>query len=424
MQTAEEKRIKNPYYGYGILYLSPNFHRWERTKGSWYREYRRAWAERAIRLDHGQFPLNLNVEVTTRCNLACTFCTHSSLSKEQVGDMSWELYAKVIKEAGHYKTPAVNFNGLGEPMLVRDLPKKIAYAKEHGFIDLMFHTNGTIMSASGARALIESGLDRIIFSIDSPDKTTYEAMRINADYERVIGNVRQFAELRNRLGRSEPIIRVTMVVTDKTVHQVQDFISLWTTVADQLTLQDLTWRTKLLDNSQWVNQEKSALTADFGAIRKEAIDREIGFACPYLYQSTYAFWNGDVIPCSNPNARKHMVMGQLDRNGLHEIWHNEKYRTLREMHAGDRWYEHPICRDCEIPLVELAKGLAAEGVTFDVNDQPGSERARVQAAPLDAHVAARLAPSGEQPDDLVLQFNRELTATNLSRTEDGRSIGD
>lgn len=423
MQTAGNKRIKNPYYGYGIVYLSPNFHRWEGTKGSRYREYRRAWAERAIRLDHGEFPLNLNVEVTTRCNLACTFCTHSSLSKEQVGDMSWELYAKVIKQAGHYKTPAVNFNGLGEPMLVRDLPKKIAYAKEHGFIDLMFHTNGTVMSDSSAVALIESGLDRIIFSIDSPDKATYEAMRINADYEHVIGNVRQFAALRNRLGRSEPMIRVTMVVTDKTVHQVQDFINLWTTVADQITLQDLTWRTKLLDNSQWVNQEKSALTADFGAIRKEAIDREIGFACPYLYQSTYAFWNGDVIPCSNPNARKHMIMGQLDRNDLHEIWHNEQYRTLREMHAGGRWYEHPICRDCEIPLVELAKGLAAEGVMFEANDQPGSERARVQAAPLDAHVAARLAPSGEQPADLVLQFNRELTAASQSKTEDGESIG-
>ncbi|MBI3321307.1 MAG: hypothetical protein HYZ91_03460, partial [Candidatus Omnitrophica bacterium] len=142
MTPAGAQQVTNPYYTYGMLYLSPNFHHWEHAKGPRYWAYRRAWAERAAALDHGEFPLNLNLEVTTRCNLACTFCTQPSLTAEQLGDMPWELYTRVIDEGERFHVAAANLNGLGEPLLLRQLPRMIAYAKQHGFIDVMFHTNG------------------------------------------------------------------------------------------------------------------------------------------------------------------------------------------------------------------------------------------------------------------------------------------
>ena len=358
-----DKRVANPYYTYGMLYLSPNFHQWEASKGARYRAYRVGWAQRAAARDPGEFPLNLNIEVTTRCNLACTFCTQPSLTKEQLGNMPWELYTQVIDEGAHYHVPAANLNGLGEPLLLRRLPEMIAYAKRHGLIDVMFHTNGTIMTEPLARALIDADLDRIIFSVDSPDKATYEAMRLHAQWERVVANVRFFAEVRNRLGRTTPIIRTTMVVTDKTAHQVKDFVKLWEPVADQITLQDLTWRTKMLEGGQWSNREQSAIPEDLSHVREEARRRGLSFVCPYLYQSAYAFWNGDVIPCSNPNARKFMVMGSLTTQSLKEVWDGPAYQQLRRLHESGRWDEHPVCRDCEIPLIELYKALEKEGAT-------------------------------------------------------------
>ena len=96
-QGTDLRKITNPYYTYGILHLSDNFHRWEKSRGPEYHAYRRAWAERMARLDPGDFPLNLNMEVTTRCNLACTFCTQPSLTQDQLGDMPWELYARILE---------------------------------------------------------------------------------------------------------------------------------------------------------------------------------------------------------------------------------------------------------------------------------------------------------------------------------------
>ena len=355
-----ERKITNPYYTYGLLYVSEALRRWETSQGTRYREYRQAWAQRTSKLDPGDFPLNLNVEVTNRCNLACTFCPQPTLTPDQLTDMPMELYQALIEEGARHNTPAANLNGLGEPMLLRHLPEMIRHAKQKGYIDVMFHTNGTLMTEALAQALIETGLDRIIFSVDSPDKQTYEEMRLRSNWERVVSNVRLFWETRNKMGRSTPLIRTTMVVTDRTVHQVPDFVLLWKPVADQITLQDLTWRTKLLEDSRWVNREQSAIPIDMEAIREEAKRRKISFVCPYLYQSSYAYGNGDVIPCSNPNARKHMVMGRFDQQGIAAVWKGKSYTELRELHSNGRWDEHPICRDCEIPLIELYKALDKE----------------------------------------------------------------
>ncbi|OGX48855.1 MAG: hypothetical protein A3G88_07010 [Omnitrophica WOR_2 bacterium RIFCSPLOWO2_12_FULL_63_16] len=390
--AEEPKSVANPYYTYGILYLSPNFHAWEASQGARYREYRLGWAQRAAARDHGAFPLNVNMEVTSRCNLACTFCSQPSLTNEQLGDMPWELYTRIIAEGEHYQVPAANLNGLGEPMLLRRLPEMIAYAKQRGYLDVMFHTNGTVMTEALARALLDANLDRMIFSVDSPDKATYEAMRIRSNWDKVVANVRLFAEVRNRLGRTTPLIRTTMVVTENTSHQVTDFLALWKPLADQVTLQDLTWRTKTLEGGEWKNREQSAIPTDMEAIRAQAKQQKLSFVCPYLYQSAYAFWNGDVIPCSNPNARNYMVMGNLKTQSLHEVWHGKAYTELRALHESGRWDEHPICRNCEVPLIELYKALEHER----------------------GQVASEMVPNKDEAVDLVTQFKQQVAVKALA----------
>lgn len=356
------KIITSPYYAYGVMYLSENFHAYEAGKGPEYAAYRKAWSERPAKMDAGEFPLNMNFEVTTRCNLACTFCSQPSLTKDQLGDLSWDTFKRVAEECGRHKAPTANFNGLGEPLLVKKLPDMIRYAKQHGFIDIMFHTNGTIMTDAIAEALIDAGTDKVIFSVDSPDRETYNAMRVKSDFDRVQKNVKHFHEVRQRRGGKKPLIRTTMVMTDDTHHQVKSFVEMWRPYADQITLQDLTWRTKQLEDGTWANREDTAVPVDFDEIRTESVKRGYTFSCPYLFQSTYTFWNSDVIPCSNPNARKFMVMGNADKDSIKDIWNGKPYKDLRQMHREGKWHEHKVCRDCEVPLIELYKKMRQDGV--------------------------------------------------------------
>ena len=127
------EKFEEGLYAYGVLYQSDRFLAWEKSKGETYAKYRVDWNLRVTERNCGEIPLNLNVEVTTRCNLACTFCSHPSLTKEQTGDLPLELYKKVLSEAKqHGGIKAVNLNGLGEPTLRKDLPEFIRIAQDYG----------------------------------------------------------------------------------------------------------------------------------------------------------------------------------------------------------------------------------------------------------------------------------------------------
>jgi MoaA/NifB/PqqE/SkfB family radical SAM enzyme len=382
--------VTNPYYTYGVLYESVNFKEWEKDKGEKYLIYRQDWSGRLEEFDHGDFPLNLNVEVTTRCNLACTFCTHPSLDEDQMIDLPIDIYKNVIKEGKNLGLAAVNLNGLGEPLLRKDLVEFIDFAKKNGVVDIMFHTNGTVMNEKLANQIIAAGIDKVIFSVDSPNKTTYESMRLlrtsflkhkkgltdnikGTKWEKTVDNVKLLSKIRNSSGNRYPIIRATMVITDSTVTQMDKYMSLWKDVVDLITVQDLTWRTKLLDDDVWKNKEETALPTNFDEIREFAIKKGQSFVCPYLFQSTYIHSDGLAIPCSNPNARKHMVMGDFNKQSAKEIWNGKKYNELRDLHKKGKWHEHPVCRDCEVALVELYKVQRSDMKKSKMSPHVGSD---------------------------------------------------
>jgi radical SAM protein with 4Fe4S-binding SPASM domain len=373
-------------YAYGVLYQSQRWTEWEEGQPESYFHYRQEWNSRVVQRSPGKIPLNLNVEVTTRCNLACTFCSHPSLTKEQTGDLPIAIFERTLQQAhecGGIK--AVNLNGLGEPTLRNDLHEFVSIAKRNAVNDVMFHTNGTqLVSESYIEKLIDAGLDRVIVSVDSPDKETYEAMRLikgswdkkmnsyrksvkGSPHELLVDNTRRLLQYVKKRGLKQPIIRVTCVLTDKTFQQMKQFKEFWINEgADLITYQDLTWHDKLMksDNSilPWQSSEKSAINNEYEAIRNLPTEAKKEFVCPPLYQSAWIEFNGNVVPCSHPDAREHMIMGSLETDTMSSIWQSEKYQALRELHESGTWEKHPVCGRCEVPLIEIRKRMTGKSV--------------------------------------------------------------
>src|SRR5271156_5041916 len=70
-------------------------------------------------------PVCLYLEVTNRCNLLCETCPRTFETLEPPADMSWALFTHIVDQ---YPTIArVVLHGVGEPMLVKDLPRMIRY---------------------------------------------------------------------------------------------------------------------------------------------------------------------------------------------------------------------------------------------------------------------------------------------------------
>ncbi|MEJ0068280.1 MAG: radical SAM protein [Pseudomonadota bacterium] len=95
-------------------------------------------------------PVCLYLEVTNRCNLLCTTCPRTFEDLEPPADLSWDLFTKIVDQLPNIAR--VVLHGVGEPRMVRELPRMIAYLKARGTY-VLFNTNGTLLSERKGREL-------------------------------------------------------------------------------------------------------------------------------------------------------------------------------------------------------------------------------------------------------------------------------
>ena len=128
-------------------------------------------------------PVCLYLETTNRCNLLCTTCPRTYEELEPPADMSWELFRSIVDQVPEIERAVLH--GVGEPMLVRNLPKMVRYLKERGTY-VLFNTNGTVLNEKNGRALIEAGLDELRVSLDAATAKSYLAVRGKDYFARIL----------------------------------------------------------------------------------------------------------------------------------------------------------------------------------------------------------------------------------------------
>ena len=99
-------------------------------------------------------PVCLYLETTNRCNLLCTTCPRTYEELEPPADMSWELFTNIVDQVPNIARAVLH--GVGEPMLVKNLPRMVRYLKDRGTY-VLFNTNGTVLNDRNGRALDRRG---------------------------------------------------------------------------------------------------------------------------------------------------------------------------------------------------------------------------------------------------------------------------
>ena len=114
-------------------------------------------------------------------------------------------------------------HGVGEPMLVKNLPKMVRYLKERGTY-VLFNTNGTVLNEKNGRALIEAGLDELRVSLDAATAKSYLAVRGKDYFDRILRNVRAFRELQEREGIDRPRVSAWLTGLKETIVELPAFV--------------------------------------------------------------------------------------------------------------------------------------------------------------------------------------------------------
>lgn len=184
-------------------------------------------------------PFSLFIDICNACNFKCKFCAiqTTEIKKFKKHTMPWELYKKVVNDVAGFPKPLkmLRLTANGEPLINKDLPRMIAYAKEKSITEhIEIVTNASLLTPGLSDALIEAGLDRIRISIEAIDADGYEAMcgkKIN--WDEFISNIRYFYEHRRQC---EVYIK-TVDAAVKTEEEKESFYKEFEDICDKISIE-------------------------------------------------------------------------------------------------------------------------------------------------------------------------------------------
>jgi len=309
-------------------------------------------------------PVCLYLETTNRCNLLCTTCPRTFEALEPPGDMSWALFTSIVDQFP--RIARVVLHGVGEPMMVRALPRMIRYLKDRGTY-VLFNTNGTLLTAKRGRELIDSGLDELRVSLDAAEPNAFKLVRGRDMFARIVRNIAAFRALQRDREAATPRVSLWLTGLKETVDQLCDFVRLAHDIdVPEVYLQRLVYFTE----GQGLARPESALFAGRddaeGRLIAEAeeLARRLGIAfnasgatdpaaslapgeeaqpwslCRRPWSLMYVTAHGRAIPCCiapfSMRGYDSFTLGDATQRSLREIWNGERYQAFRTDLLSDK----------------------------------------------------------------------------------------
>jgi MoaA/NifB/PqqE/SkfB family radical SAM enzyme len=317
-------------------------------------------------------PVCLYLETTNRCNLLCTTCPRTFEDLEPARDMSWDLFTRIVDQ--YPRIDRVVLHGVGEPMLVKELPRMIRYLKDRGTY-VLFNTNGTLLTRKKGRELIEAGLDELRVSLDAVDPVTFAHVRGRDYFLRIVTHVRAFTRMQTELGAELPRVSLWLTGLKETIRQLSDFVEL----AHDLGVREVyLQRLVYFADAQGLARPDQALFESLSreeAAYLEAAEetaRRLGIAfnasgatepgtslkkrtgerpwslCRRPWTLMYFTAHGRALPCCiapfSLRGYENFTLGDATQQTLREIWNGEPYREFRRRLLSN--HPPPSCAAC------------------------------------------------------------------------------
>jgi len=309
-------------------------------------------------------PVCLYLETTNRCNLLCTTCPRTYADLEPEADMSWELFTRIVDQMPNIAR--VVLHGVGEPMLVKDLPRMVRYLKARGAY-VLFNTNGTVLTARKGRELCDTGLDELRVSLDAADARTFLAIRGKDYFNRIVRNVRAFTEMQRRDGLSLPRVSLWLTGLKETIDQLPDFVRIAHDIGvcevylqrlvyfdrdaiglarpDQALFEQLTGEEQEnldaateLARSLGIRFNASGATEAGESLARKA-DSNPWSLCRRPWTVMYFTANGRALPCCiapfSQRGYENYTLGDATQQTLREIWNGPTYQAFRAALLSD-----------------------------------------------------------------------------------------
>ncbi len=292
---------------------------------------------------HPGFPASISIEPTTSCNLRCPECPSGLRSfTRSTGMMTHETFQRIIGELHPYLSYLILYFQ-GEPYLNPSFFELIKFASTKK-IYTATSTNAHFLDEKNCIKTVESGLDRIIISLDGTNQEMYEKYRVGGQLKKVVSGIEKLVKVRKQLKSKTPYVILQFLLFDHNIHQLSEIREL----AKSLKVDKLEFKTAqiydfekgsdLIPKNEQFSRYRQNGDSQY-QIKSDHLNK-----CWKMWHSCVMTWDGDIVPCCFDKDAKY-VMGNVNDQTFQEIWNGQKYRDFRSRLFHDR-KGIDICKNC------------------------------------------------------------------------------
>ena len=290
------------------------------------------------------YPVSISFEPTTSCNLRCPECP-SGLRQfsRPTGMLQNDFFKRTIDEI-HKELLYLIFYFQGEPYLNPDFLEMVKYASDKK-IYTATSTNAHYLTEEVAKRTVESGLDRLIISIDGTTQEVYQQYRVGGNLEKVLEGAKNIMKWKKELKSKTPFVFFQFLVVKPNEHQIEDIKRL----AKEVGVDEVRFKTAQVYKYETDPNNLIPSIDKYSRYKKNTdglytAKNKLANRCWKMQHANVITWDGLVVPCCFDKDATHQL-GNLKNQSFKEIWHNANYKQFRnELMKGRKNID--ICANC------------------------------------------------------------------------------
>lgn len=286
------------------------------------------------------FPSFVSIEPTNICNLQCPECpTGNNSSTVEKGKISLELLQKIIPQLSK-KTIFVNLYFQGEPFIHENLAELIRIISKHKMISSI-STNAHFITKENAEAIVQSGLTKIIVSLDGYNQETYEIYRKNGSFEKVLQGLEYLKKAKETYKSNLPLIELQCLLFKHTEHHTSEIKA----IGKKYSVDIVTFKTAQfydLENKHLIPDKKNSRYT----FKNDTLElqKPIRNKCWRMWSSLVISWQGNVIPCCFDKNHTY-TYGNCFTEDLHTIIESKNTSQFKtKVHTNRKSIK--MCKNC------------------------------------------------------------------------------
>jgi radical SAM protein with 4Fe4S-binding SPASM domain len=290
------------------------------------------------------YPISISFEPTTSCNLRCPECP-SGLREftRPTGMLQKDFFKETIDDI-YKELIYLVFYFQGEPYLNKDFLEMVKYAHVKG-IYTATSTNAHYLTDENARKTVESGLDRLIISIDGTTQDVYQQYRIGGNLDKVLEGARNIIKWKKELKSKTPFVFFQFLVVKPNEHQIEEVKKL----GKEIGVDQVRFKTAQVYDFENDPHQLIPTTNKYSRYKKDSNGKMqsksgLGNHCWKLWQGNVITWDGLVVPCCFDKDATHQL-GNLKMQSFKQVWNNDNYKQFRKELMTSR-KNIDICSNC------------------------------------------------------------------------------